>query len=463
MNGRVLRIELLRSVAPWTAALALLVGPAALLLTGYETAQWTSVGSGPQAILEYLCPIALGAGAWQGRREHRTKMDELLATTPRPGWQRVLPPSAALAIALLLGYLAVLVIAVVGVVGNASYQHLGWVPTVLVGMIALLAAGLLGQGIGRLVPSVLTAPVLVIGSLTGLAAARGVFELADDVTGWSFAEATKLLVPNVPRPYDHFVTVAGLVNLGQAIWFVALAATGFAWTFAATRRARWRAVLPTVLSLVVVLPIMPQGEAAVFSHDAAATEQVCTPDLPRVCVTRVHAAALADLTAPGREALKLLATLPDPPTSVAEDWHDPYSNSQAPVKPQPPGVLLIHLAISDLDARSRVTVGKEELLAQFLEGAGTTGCARIHNNPTQQELQAYRRENLARALAAQLLSPTPPRVEPGYAGDENYQQAWQVVKALPREEQRRRVGALRTAALSCHGDLMTILTTGGTR
>ncbi|HWO58644.1 MAG TPA: hypothetical protein VNO31_01215 [Umezawaea sp.] len=462
MSGRILRTELHRSVAPLTVVLGLFLGIGVPLLfrDGVELAQWNQLAGYQRGVLEYLCPLALGAGAWQGRRDHRSNMIELLTTTPRPGWQRVLPSAAALAIALLIGYLAVFLTQVGGV--DSSYLHFGWIPTVLVGVVALLAAGLLGQGIGRAAPSVLTAPLLVIAPLFGLAATRGLLELAPDVTGWSFVEATKLLVPNVPGGGRTFDDVAGSVHLGQAIWFAALAATGLALAAAATRRARLGALLPLGLGLVVALPILPQGMAAVYVHDQASTEQICTPDLPRVCVTRAHAAALDGLTGPGREALRLLATLPDPPTSVAEDWHDP--SYQAPVKPQPLGVLLIHFSTYlDLDARSRVKRDKDELLGQLLEGAGTTPCAVGLSDMSQEEQTFSRKEKTARLLAARVLSPALPPVKPPYSMEDVSNNAWALLQTLPVEERQRRGAALRAAALSCRGDLMDILTTGGTR
>ena len=49
-------------------------------------------------------PLSMGAGAWLGLRDRRSRMRELLATTARPGWQRAIPTAGALSIALALGY-----------------------------------------------------------------------------------------------------------------------------------------------------------------------------------------------------------------------------------------------------------------------------------------------------------------------------------------------------------------------
>ena len=96
MNGRVLRIELRRSVAPWAGIVVLTTALAFLYLvstawwrgTTAWTAQWTSLALWTRALLFYLWPLAVGLGALQGLRDHRSTMPELLTTTPRPAWHR---------------------------------------------------------------------------------------------------------------------------------------------------------------------------------------------------------------------------------------------------------------------------------------------------------------------------------------------------------------------------------------
>jgi hypothetical protein len=69
----------------------------------------------------------------------------------------------------------------------------------------------------------------------------------------------------------------------------------------------------------VVLPLFPNDKAGVFSTDADAVAVVCADGLPRVCVTRIHQDSLRTLLGPAREALALLAKIPNAPTAVEED------------------------------------------------------------------------------------------------------------------------------------------------
>ncbi|NED27187.1 hypothetical protein G3I37_20185, partial [Streptomyces anulatus] len=112
MNLRVLRTELLRSAAP-AAGLTVLVGGFAFLHgidgnwwgTSVDwTEQWTSLALWTRGLLAYLWPLVAGIGALYGLRDHRSRMTELLAATPRPGWQRAATPAAAVALALAAGF-----------------------------------------------------------------------------------------------------------------------------------------------------------------------------------------------------------------------------------------------------------------------------------------------------------------------------------------------------------------------
>lgn len=107
MNIRVLRTELKRSLAPWAGAVVLTTALAFLYLlngawwsgTTAWTAQWTSLALWTRALLFYLWPLAVGLGALQGLRDHRSKMPDLL-TTSRPAWHRAATLAGTTAITL---------------------------------------------------------------------------------------------------------------------------------------------------------------------------------------------------------------------------------------------------------------------------------------------------------------------------------------------------------------------------
>ena len=108
MTRRILRIELRRSTAVWAALLLAATGGFMLraLNPPYDT--WMQVVTIQRDMMQLTWPLALAAGAWQAGRERRSRVDELVGTTPRPRWRRVQPIAAAMALAAAVGYLLML-------------------------------------------------------------------------------------------------------------------------------------------------------------------------------------------------------------------------------------------------------------------------------------------------------------------------------------------------------------------
>ncbi|EWC62249.1 hypothetical protein UO65_2428 [Actinokineospora spheciospongiae] len=434
MNGRVLRTELRRSTALTAGAAVATAGTAGLYVlalsdqTGLWAPQWTMLAGIQRIMLVVLWPLALGAGAWQARRDRRSRMEELLTTTPRPIRSRALPPALAMGICLGLGYLLVLAAGALGV--STPYRHLGWVPIAVAGALSLVAAGWLGLGIGRLLPSQYTPPVLTVAGFLLLVVP---VQLAKDgPTG-----AAALLTPNLTSPLDEVTTVTTPVSLGQSAWFAALALSGLVLLAVTRRRTAALAVVPAVLGLGIALPVLTAAPASGLATDPAATAEVCTTDGgPAVCVLKVHENDLAALVGPARTALTLLAELPDAPTSVHEVPAD---------RPGPQPATEVWLDIENhLPGGSWLGTG-DELVMRVLAGGGTRPC------PEQVDR--------GRALAtAWLLNrfPLPGAVPPTeHASPREIdwyaerQAEWDDLRALPRDEQVRRVTAIRTIGLQC--------------
>ena len=84
--NRILGIELRRSAALGSALGLLVVGVLGLFFAegiGFATG-WMQLAMTQRLYLVLLWPLALAAGAWQARREHRSDVAELFASTPRP-------------------------------------------------------------------------------------------------------------------------------------------------------------------------------------------------------------------------------------------------------------------------------------------------------------------------------------------------------------------------------------------
>jgi hypothetical protein len=158
MTGRILRIELRRSNARW---MVLLLLPAAITFGEAGRGLTVAALDHRQALLAVL-PLAMGMAAWHARRDRRSRMDELLSTTARPRWQRVLPAATALAIGALAGYLAAVAVNVGLVVAASGYLSAVALPIIAVGALVLLVGVSFGLALGRWLPFVLIPPLLVV-------------------------------------------------------------------------------------------------------------------------------------------------------------------------------------------------------------------------------------------------------------------------------------------------------------
>jgi hypothetical protein len=434
----ILRTELRRSTAP-LLGIGLVVVSLALIysLTGpwtHGTApwneEWTGLAQWTRYLTVFLWPMVLGIGAWQGLRDHRAGVAELFATTPRPVWRRLVPTVGAVAIALTAAYVVLLVVGGVQVAENTSYFHLKWLPVAGVMVPALVGIAVLGFGIGRLVPSLITPPVLAVAALAA--------QIAVIKEGWPL-----LLTPAFGgEDVTAFTTVDVAVTAAQALWFTGVGATGFCLALAVRARARVAALLPVALTAAVAVPVLSGVDAAVVP-DEDALALVCTDDGPRVCVRRVHADTLPALTGPAREALALLGKLPSPPTSVTE--YPPEEEFRAP-SPDVVPVLFFTTPVTD-PARLKLIL---------LAGAGTPSCAAASDWDTVVSRVVAR--TVTAAWFTGELAPLPGSYDVWDTDRDDIHAAWQELRSLPAAEQTARVAAYRQAALDCRGELSTLVT-----
>jgi hypothetical protein len=458
VNGRVIWIELRRSWAP--LATLVLVGIALLML--YSTGdrgpwmhpekawntQWVPSVLWVRFLLILTFPIAFGAGMVQGRRDHRSGMQDLLGTVPRSGRTRGLPPAVAMTLAVAAGYALVQAVGIVQVVSAGGYFTFAWVPVVLVGLLAVAAGALLGLAAGRLLPHPALAPIGTV----------AVFALVF----WTMAEQQSggdplpyrlaLLGPALPGATSGFQTMAAGVDLGQAVWFTGLAATGFLLLVADRRRARALAVVPAVAAVAVALAVLPAAASDGLVHYSGA-DQVCSGP---VCATRLHEAKLALLAQPGRRALTKLARLDDPPTQVRESAAATYFEEESP---RTAGVVQVDF----IQSRYRDKEG-DDLERALVAGAGLPACP----FPDTPGGTATIRARAARTVSAAWFMGD---LQPVYRDTDDSAEvaalsgpAWQSFRALTTDEQLRRINALRHAELTCPGgDPLDLLTKGAAR
>ncbi len=431
----ILRTELRRSTAPvlGTGLVVFSLGLTYSLTgpwihgTAPWNAEWTGLAQWTRYLTLFLWQLVLGAGAWQGLRDGRSRVTELFATTPKPVWRRLMPTVGAVAIALTAAYVVLLVVGGVQVAATTSYFHLKWLPVAGVMVFALVGIALLGFGIGRLVPSLITPPVLAVLALAA--------EVAVVQRGWPI-----LLTPAFEAPdVTAFTTVDVSVTLTQALWFTGIGATGLCLALAVRARSRVAALLPVALSAAVAVPVLSAVDSPIVT-DEDAMALVCTD---RVCVRQVHADVLPALTAPAREALALLGKLPSPPTSVTE--YPPADGFRSP-SPDVVPVLFFGEPVTD----------PEQLRLRLLAGAGTPSC--IHTSDYEVATSQLAARIVATSWFTGELAPLPGSADVWEVAQDDIRAAWRKLRSLPEAEQVARVAAYREASLDCDGDLSTLVT-----
>jgi hypothetical protein len=460
---RILSIELRRSVAISAAALIAATGAFVLFASNPPYRAWIELAIVQREIMSLIWPLAVGVGAWQALRDRRSRVEELLTSTPRPRRWRVLPLAAATAIAAVTAYLVMFAVGVGHLRNPEAYFPIGAVPLVVVGALALVAAVVLGLAIGTLIPSVLTPPILVVVGFVAMALLP--VALAPDNRP---RPGTFLLLPYLQGPKEGPFLAQVLserASMAQVVWFVAVAGTGLALFAAARPATRVAALLSVVLGAAVAAPAAPRLLEAAWVEDRRATELTCTRDEPVICLPRLHAAALPALREPGRRALAVLnVKLPPAPTRVVVNslGADPMQG------PQPADTLLV---LSPIAEYGELQVPAEDAVWLMLLGGGTRTCANgpgpvsdTKGDPNTTPLFGY---SAARAAVAAWLLDEDPRLTVGgepVAEEELTltREALTILRGLPADEQRARVTALRDAERTCvDGNRMHMLTGTG--
>ncbi|GAA4543416.1 hypothetical protein [Amycolatopsis samaneae] len=442
----VLRIELRRTIAPWTALVLLAI--AIFYLYGLSGPirkapapwgeDWVPSALWTRMLLVFLIPVVIGAGTIQGMRDKRSGTEELFGTASRPAWHRAAKLAGVFAGLSFLAYTVVFGIAAVQAIAGGEYFSLAWLPVFLVGGLSVIASACLGLGIGRALPFPVIAPVAAIASFVAVVAMY--LSMMNSAFGEGFLpNRVSLLAPAFENLRSVFATTAASVDIGQTLWFLGVAVTGFLLLAVKSVRARLLAFAPIALGALIAIPLFPASPHDNLVLDRAAAELVC--DGP-VCVTRLHQDKLAELAVSGREALGLLAKLPDAPTRVVES-SAPAGYGGVPEE-RAPGTVFTEFESFQAKRRSPA-----DLTKALVAGAGVPACNEKYGD--------WLREEAARAVAAAWLTGDQRPDWKSYSlvsGAPTAETAWNALRARPEPEQRAWILAQRQALLTCHGDPM---------
>jgi hypothetical protein len=410
--------------------------------------QWNGLATWQRYMLVYGWPLVLGGGALLGLRDKRSKISELLSTTPHPATLRVLPQAGALALAMAVGYVVVFVVGAVQVIANDGLFTFSWLPTFLVGLLAMVGSALLGLGLGRALPSALTPPVVAVVGFV-IAAAFMIISTAGGRLP-VLPNRVTLLSPVLEGTSNAFGTLAGVVDLGQAFWFAGMGVTGFLLLVAKSVRTKLFSALPLVLGVAIALPLMPSVSAQNYVFEPTAVALVCDDHGARVCVTKLHENLLSALVGPAREALSEVSRAPGGPTSVQELPHPQPSQREQAV---PAGVLPIDFDDFRL-FDGKPVIDSDQVLLYLIAGAGTRACTW----PAYSDIREVAARTVAAAWAGGEFIPIERDPYSAEQVDPLAESAWKTFSALPANVQSDRIVAMRAAAVSCKGDLLGILT-----
>jgi hypothetical protein len=242
------------------------------------------------------------------------------------------------------------------------------------------------------------------------------------------------------------------VHVGQTLWLLGMAATGFALLVAVTPRARLTALTPVLAAAAIALLVLPADPRQMYVVDKAAAELVCEGP---VCVTKTQQARLADLAGPGKEALRLLhgALGDQAPVSIRENTAVLPEGSTPRWSRKT--VLL------DFDDDIIAAAKGEELTRALIANGMVPGCTPVG-------WSGFGGDEFAQTVAVgwvlgdlKPLGGTPASMRGEVEAETRL--VWKELKALPRAGQLSRINAMRAAALSCEGDPFEVLSGGASR
>ncbi|MFE9248196.1 hypothetical protein [Streptomyces sp. NPDC007088] len=272
-----LRAQMRHGLGRWAGAL---LAATLLVFLASDAGAWQGLWSETQfklhgATVLLAGPVALGAGCWSGGFDRRRGTGELLSSAARSALRRFLMTTLPLAAWTVAGY-AVATTAVL--LASWPYTSAGHPDvSVLLGDAAyLVAAAVLGQVAGRLIPWRLAAPVLgvLLYALLGLSPWESPL-----LPSWGlWGEGDR-------APWQTFV---------MALWLLALAATT---VLAHTARRRFLCLL-TSAALALAAAASLLGTGSPTRTDPLTTRVVCDTRIrPAVCVEASHPGLLPEVTA----------------------------------------------------------------------------------------------------------------------------------------------------------------------
>ncbi|MEU1179246.1 hypothetical protein ABZ464_16635 [Streptomyces sp. NPDC005820] len=276
-----LRAEAVRGLAPAAGGAVVLTLGAVLAATADRwQGGWVETRSELHDVLLLLLPFAAAAGCWLGGRERRRGTEELWGSVVRGPLARFLASAVPLALWLVAGYTLTVVGALLATwpYARGDRPYLDLLP---VDVVAVAAASVAGQVVGRVVAWRPAAPLLALAGYAVL----GLSVASDDGTG---------RFVNPASPVSYWEVPAGRQRVAMAVWVAGLATAA---VLAYAARRRWTALLP-LAAAVAAGGLLVQSGDGLWHGNPVENRQVCdTSTTPQVCVSARYGELLPQVTA----------------------------------------------------------------------------------------------------------------------------------------------------------------------
>jgi hypothetical protein len=301
-------------------------------------------------VTAFIVPV-VGAAAWMGSREARRRMTDLVTSSARPRWTRLIATWAATTTWALVGYLTCLAV-VYGVTAHqASWGGPLWWPAA-VAAASVVAYSAIGFAAGSLLPSRFTAPLAGVAAFFVLAlstqlitGSQSSWQISPIVAGpWEFQQDAGAATFFPYAPDLSIAQLMFLVGLAVAVLgALALAGSGRRVRAAATVvAAAGLLAAGTAVRLAGTGRLDEHGMIAIPAlHDAASDRPirftpVCSRPAIPVCLNPAYASYLPAVTTALTPVLSEIAGLPGAPVRV--------SQAAATYQQQPGNSIAIQLA-----------------------------------------------------------------------------------------------------------------------
>jgi hypothetical protein len=318
---QLLRIEVRRSVALWfVPPLAVLVGWSTLATMRPDNAPTLWERSSTQLGLAFVVVafVMCGVGAWAAGRDRRRRIEDLLATTPRPAPLRDLALVTGTAawglVACFAGGAYIFVV---------SYREATWggpgPAPIVIGLLTVVAGTAVGHLGGTLIPSRFAAPLLAV-ALSAATIAVGARS-----SSIAYLSPTSL-DPRSYSPYDVFFRPPPFPALQMSLWLAGV--TGCALALIALRRRRSVVALGAFAAALVAATggamlvtqafVHPPWERTYIGQPLVAYEPVCVQRSIQVCVHPAYEVYLDDYADRISRLVEPLVGIPGGPARVEQ-------------------------------------------------------------------------------------------------------------------------------------------------